>query len=416
MLRITARVSIGVLALTMGLNNTCRAVEPFHNGGTGNCDGCHTIPPQLKYSDPSSTCLGCHQAPASSVLPREPYVASNAEGTALCAQLSPGGDFCWLKRSYSWYPDRSATRQKISLGERHGHNIIALDFGYVADVVHGYAPGGNYPAGALSCISCHDPHGSYGRLADGSIRSSGPPIVASGPYNDSPSPGIDSAVGVYGMLAGKGYSPAYLAGSFMFTADPPSAVSPSSYNRAEIVSDTRVAYGIGFSEWCANCHTNIQNNQVHGAGRHPAGNAARFSAEVINNYNSYIASGNLQGYSAISYTSLVPFEMGTNDYTILKAAAGGNGANRNGPQGNANVMCLSCHRAHASGWDNMTRWNMQTEFIVYNGRYPGLDNAAPTDCSQGRTEAETSKTFYDKPAGSFATYQKSLCNKCHSRD
>ena len=28
-----------------------------------------------------------------------------------------------------------------------------------------------------------------------------------------------------------------------------------------------------------------------------------------------------------------------------------------GPDGDENVMCLSCHRAHASGWDDALRWN-----------------------------------------------------------
>ncbi len=416
MKRVRACIFISGLVLTAGLCGICRGGEGFHKGGTGSCDGCHNTPPELKYSDPSSTCLGCHQAPAGSMLPREPYVSSDTGGTVLCSQLSPGGDFCWLKRSYRWYAAGTGKAQEISPGERHGHNIVALDFGYDADIVHRTAPGGDYPATSLSCISCHDPHGRYRRLADGTIRTSGFPIVASGSYADSPSPQNETAVGVYRLLGGKGYRPASVPGLFVFTADPPAAVSPTPYNRSETFSDTRVAYGSGFSEWCANCHLRIHNDETYRAGRHPAGTAARLPPEIINHYNCYVASGSLRGNTATSYTSLVPFEMGTTDYTLLKMTADSSGASRSGPQGSANVMCLSCHRAHASGWDGMTRWNMGAEFLVYNGRYPGIDNAAPADYSQGRMEAETRKTFYDRPAGLYAPYQRSLCNQCHNKD
>lgn len=402
--------------LAAGVNGVCRGAS-FHNGGTGSCDGCHTTPPELTHSDPGSTCLGCHQAPTGLYLPRDPYVSTDPKGAFICSQLSPGGDFCWLKRSYRWHPVGMAwQREQISLGERHGHNIVALDFGYDADAAHGTAPGGNYPATSLSCISCHDPHGRYRRLADGSIATAGPPIASSGSYADGPSPAIGGAVGVYRLLGGKGYAPKALAGLYAFISNPPTAVSPPTYNRAESLFDTRVAYGKGFSEWCANCHTGIHNDGAHGSGRHPAGDDARLSAEIVGHYNSYVASGDLRGNPAVSYSSLVPFEMGTDDYTLLKSVANSSGSNRSGPQGNANVMCLTCHRAHASGWDSMTRWNMGAEFIIYNGRYPGIDNAAPVEYAQGRTESEARKTFYDRPAALFALYQRSLCNKCHNKD
>jgi len=80
-------------------------------------------------------------------------------------------------------------------------------------------------------------------------------------------------------------------------------------------------------------------------------------------------------------------------------------------------MCLSCHRAHASGWDHAMRWNMKTEFLVYNGEYPGIDGTnVPAGISQGRTRAETRKAYYDRPPTAYATSQRSLCNKCHAKD
>lgn len=386
----------------------------FHKGGTGDCQGCHTTPPALRGADPSSTCLLCHQAPAGAIQPSGHYIATDIPGSKICNQLPPGGDFCWLKMSYQWFPSgmQGLGPAETSPGERHGHNIVALNFGYSADTTLSFAPGGSYPSSSLSCISCHDPHGNFRRGADGTISSQGLPIVASGSYSSSPDPDATGTVGVFRLLGGKGYQPRYLTGDHSFTADPPVAVAPDSYNRAEDASDTRVAFGSGMSEWCRNCHTEISNGG-HG---HPSGTGALLSAEVVNNYNAYAASGELTGTAAHSYTSMVPFEMGTKDHALLKRVANSNNSDRTGPTGAATVMCLTCHRAHASGWDSITRWNMQTEFIVYEGSYPGIDDNAPPTYAQGRLAAETRKAFYERPASNYAKFQRSLCNKCHVKD
>lgn len=392
---------------------------PFHNGSNNDCQGCHTEPPQLKGSDPGSTCLLCHQAPAGLMLPREQYVSTDPNTVHLCVQLPPGGDFCWLKKTYRWSATDTmdVNSGQISRGERHGHNIVALDFDYTPDSRLITAPGGTYPSNSLSCISCHDPHGNYRRLADGTITAAGVPIIASGSYANSPNPVTGKAVGVYRMLAGKGYQPKNSIGITPFTADPPAAVAPSLYNREESFSDTRVAYGSGMSEWCSNCHPSIHNDNYPTTRSHPSGNQARLSSDVTANYNAYLASGNLRNIRESSYSSLIPYELGTKDYALLKTVADSSGRFRSGPQrGEGNVMCLTCHRAHASGWDSMMRWNMDADFIVYNGRFPGIDNSSPLQLAQGRTEAETRKNYYDRQATSFAVFQKSLCNKCHAKD
>ncbi len=83
-------------------------------------------------------------------------------------------------------------------------------------------------------------------------------------------------------------------------------------------------------------------------------------------------------------------------------------------------MCLSCHRAHASGWDHATRWNMPASgTIVFGGTWPGwnaIGDAALPANAQGRMQAETQAAMYDRDAKSYASYQKVLCNKCHAQD
>lgn len=416
--------------------------ESFHNGGMGNCDGCHSrarktgpqsaaifpssttagaipaSPYMLNGSDPGSTCLVCHAAPIGVKEPTAQYVATGSADLsspgAPPRQLTPGGDFGWLKKSYHWSKGggTDTLKDQESPGERHGHSVVAHDFGYLQDTGNLKAPGGAYPAESLSCISCHDPHGTYRRTGSGTIVTSGPPIAASGSYKDSPDPDADHAVGTFRMLAGIGYQPKSLRGDYAFRADPPAAVTPRTYNRAEADSDTRVAYGRGMSEWCQNCHTTS-----HKDGGHPAGNGAKFSDAAVKIYNSYVGSGDQKGKVAMAYNSLVPFEMGTDDYALLKRTANSDGSVREGAKGGRpNVICLSCHRAHASAWDNMARWNMKSEIIKFEGRYPGTDNHSPPEYAQGRTSQEVLWAYYGRPASAFSDYQRGLCSKCHAKD
>jgi hypothetical protein len=118
------------------------------------------------------------------------------------------------------------------------------------------------------------------------------------------------------------------------------------------------------------------------------------------------------------FNSLVPFIEGTADYAVLATHAVNNDTQLSGPAGSVDrVSCLSCHRAHASGWEFGLRYNMEGEFMVYNSLYPGTDTT-PTvpQFARGRTGAETQAAYYDRPVTQFASYQRVLCNKCHAKD
>ena len=421
----------------------------FHDGGVATCDSCHTMHNSkgnvkmskgsvgsqfnapnflLQGSDQSSTCLNCHGQPDTA--PTSYHIATYpipAAGTAP-VEMTPGGDFAWLQKSYTWTGGASN-------GSDHGHNIKAADFGFVPKTGK-VAPGGTYPADNLACSSCHDPHGKYRQSGDPTnptIGLTGGPIASSGSYTSDKTNlsvlSTGNAVGVYRLLGGVGYQPASLTGSYQFASASPSAIAPSTYNRNEATADTRVAYGQGMSEWCANCHTQIHSDVVEGATVsgltiHPAGNGAKLTAAVAANYNNYVASGNLTGTfpaGTIAYSSLVPVEEGTNNLTTLQGDANiTNATGKTAVSTSANVMCLSCHRAHASGWDQAARWNNGYEMLVVNSQYPGTDATDPgansARAAQGRTQAETQAAYYGRPVTAFATYQRSLCNKCHAKD
>jgi hypothetical protein len=404
------------------------AARAFHDGGVGSCDGCHTMHAKptgepagaslLLGSDPSSTCLNCHggSTPGGYQVLSAMISAASPPGN-----FTPGGDFGWLLRSFSWPGAQGATES--SPGRRHGHSVVANDVLLEADYDNATAPAGSYPSDRLSCISCHDPHGRYRIDGTGAVRTDGAPIVSSGSYGGRDAAAIPprGAIGVYRLLGGVGYAPRTASGVVPFSANAPVAFAPKEYNRSERSADVRVAYGAGMSEWCRNCHGFIHDSPTPGVFNHLAGNDARLNAgNELAIYNSYVRSGVLTGAQAASYTSMVPYEEGTVDRTVLASHAASDGSVLSGPStGQENVMCLSCHRAHATAWDHALRWNSPPSgYIVVAGSWPGIDvagSAGQPEFAQGRTRAETEAAMYGRLASSYAEYQKVLCNKCHGQ-
>jgi cytochrome c5 len=219
------------------------------------------------------------------------------------------------------------------------------------------------------------------------------------------------AVGAYRLLRGLGDT--WQGATFPGVAI---AVVPSTYNRTESATQTRTAYGASgtntWGNWCANCHPNM-----HSSGNyvHPVDQS--LGTGIANIYNAYVKSGDLTGSAASSFTSLVPFAENTGDIATLAGHAKNDDSQLGGPGTSDKVVCLSCHRAHATGWPEALRWNMEGEFMIYNSLYPGTDTT-PTvpQFARGRVAAETQAAYYDRPVTKFASYQRTLCNKCHAKD
>jgi predicted CXXCH cytochrome family protein len=431
--------------LVMGLTGSAFA---FHDGGVADCEGCHSMHDSykglandvatspgglapltgndnlLKGSDPSSTCLNCHGTGnklASYHVATDAAGFPSGSGDTLPVQRTPGGDFAWLKVAFSnassvngfgWYVPQTGAAESAN---EHGHHINAQDFQYYASTNVTAAPGGTYLPGDLSCTSCHNPHTNATSQGTG-------PISGSGSYGGTPDPG--TSFGVYRLLGTAGYLDAGAPSEPAFTAAAPIAVAPNTYNQGYATNQVKVAYGSGMSEWCANCHSGILNNSLDASitFRHVAGSNAILNqtiapetTTILANYNGYVNSGNLTGGTqTTSYLALVPYEEASSDYTILTPLAGNGSPTYPGPTG-GNVMCLSCHRAHASAFDSMTRFDATATFITDNvagGEYAFKNKSYE---EQKDNSGYYSAGYYDYPASNFGPAQRDLCNKCHAK-
>jgi hypothetical protein len=428
--RLSSPAGRAAAAVVIALAVMPARARAFHEGGVGECEGCHTMHNSeesipgvtsaylLRGGDASSRCLYCHAG----LVPGGVSVLTTGVPRGLPpANYTPGGDFGWLDKSYAW---STPTGLETSPPESHGHNVVAADLGLYADPATPQAPGGTYPSAQLSCISCHDPHGRF-RINAGSNTPSrtGKPIVASGSYGEGAfrQPTDATSVGTYRLLAGAGYAPKSAHNAPTFSTNPPVALSPTAFNRSERVTETRVAYGAGMSEWCGNCHGQIHTPTSSASDfLHPSGSSAKLSAGLAAIvYNMYVKTGDLTGTQSVSYSSLVPYEEGTADRTTLAMHARSDGGALSGPgTGAENVMCLSCHRAHATAWDHALRWNQRATYLVADGLWPGTDSVGSAQLpenAQGRTIAETRGAMYDRDPTRFARFQTSLCNKCHGK-
>ena len=395
-------------AVLMGLVAFASPAMAFHDGGVAHCDGCHTmhnsvngqvvrgstddasaVTNLLAASDASSVCLNCHADAG-----RQSFYHVLSEDSSY---FSPGGDFFWTTVDIQWMLRGSqVTRNGYSMG----HSLVARDFADRFQTEQDYttAPGGSYPANQLGCNSCHDPHGTkfYAQATDKL------PISGSGSFGGAAPAG--ATLGNYRLLGDRNYA---AGGGVTFVNGPPVAVSirePRVGSGGGESDGNHAAYGKGSSEWCANCHTGLLAGS--GSGKHPAGDTVKVS-RFVDNYNSYVATGNATGIKDTAYSALVPIERGVDTTATLDTAS-----TVGATAGDDNVSCLTCHRAHASAFEYATRWDMTVEFLVDSHPQAGDTVVGGTIAGDPQSVAYYNRTI----ATDFNEFQRSLCNKCHLQD
>jgi hypothetical protein len=338
----------------------------FHDAGVAYCGGCHTMHNSkdgaavdttnggagheylLKVGNSSDQCLACHASYGQ-------FYSGNGYG--------PGGDFYWLTKTFTWSEHGTHT----SAGDSHGHNVISPANGLGVDATLTHAPGGDFLSSRLSCTSCHDPHGNQSfRLLYGNV---GPGPIYDGTRYDFQNPA---------PLA-KGNSRRTFVGG-----------------GGNETNSQHTIYKSGMSDWCANCHPNFHSQNTNNF-VHPEED---LGGDMASAYNAYISTDNQQGGDEnTSYSGLVPFEaVNVNLATATPANY------THGPSGVDQVMCLTCHRAHASAFDDAGRWDFGATYMV---------DSHPMATDGGATASDAANKYYQY---SFVNNQRSLCNKCHAKD
>jgi hypothetical protein len=341
----------------------------FHDDGVAHCNGCHTMHNSesnatiisggtpgigvsaflLKTASPTDTCLLCHDRATSYGVFGTDVLTPMRNGAG-----SGAGDYVFLLED-NLNEGHGGASNPI-LGYQAGHNVVSATKGIVEDPVNTTAPGGTFLAQDLACSSCHDPHGT----------------------------------GAFRLLYGANRLVNGVSGTqYTFPNEAPVAVAIANGSVETQINHT--AYVSGMSAWCGNCHGDYHANDANLI--HPSGTA--LGATIAGIYNAYNGTTDCvnnppaggapcgTGTQASAYLALVPFE---DDGAAITSTAG--------PSATSRVMCLSCHRAHATSSTNAGRWDFNVTLLAEDGEESG-SYALPNP--------------YD-------ANQRSLCNKCHAKD
>jgi len=352
------------LLILVVLSFTAMPALAFHDQGVAHCNGCHTmhnsqdgnlVDPDsptgnawlLVDSTPSDVCLGCHADHLGEVLGDDPLAPPRLIGAGnfvflLEDNLNDGhGGGNTIEDPED--PDFGDWVNPIP-GDAAGHNINAPGHGLAADGTITTAPGGGFPASELACSSCHDPHGN----------------------------------GNFRLLYGVGQVQDGLA-TFLNPA-PFAEAGPNMHFGAGESQALHTAYWYGMSAWCGNCH-----GAFHSGGNLDHASGQTMSGGVMTNYNLYNGTSDQTGGAiASAYLAEVPFE----DATMTTTSTNGVGAG-------SRVMCLTCHRAHATSAPDAGRWDFNVTLLDEDGH---------------ESESYPIPNPFDDPN------QRSLCNKCHVKE
>jgi len=340
------------LAVAIAIGTLVAASVPaFHSDGVGACGGCHgkleTVrdgSSTLRQQDnPTDICLRCHERTHGNSWGGNPTVPGPNYG---------GGPFVFLLEDNLNDGPGGGDPLNWIRGHQAGHNVLSAVRGTARDPDWDTAPGGTYPSSNLHCTSCHDPHGKGGnfRLLYGS---------------DHPDAKVNREV-------------------FTYTTPAPQAVGIDVDGRPE--SDGHhTAYLSGMSRWCGNCHARYHDS--NGSANLNHSSESVLGTRALAMYNRYRGTGFLDGDGTDAYIAAVPLE-------FAESTTGFRGP----VPSNARIMCLTCHRAHASSGPRSGRWDFN------------IDTWADEGVASGSFKIPN-------PYGSTAGQaQGSLCEKCHGSD
>jgi len=332
-------ISFCVKAKVSGPCANCHTMHNYQGGELVSANG--TRPFLLKDS-----CAGCHTNSSGSEVivtmgevTKVPIVNTASEPLTSLA----GGNFYWVREQ----------------GDRKGHNCLSIP-GISEDQTLTEAPGKPTSASGTSCAGCHD-------------RISGCESCHSPHHHaDDSAPVVGEEGGWYRFLNSSYHGTNSTGVKGIEDDDWEYTVSSSDHNEYNGCNNPYGNEDNSMSNYCAGCHqqfhginyTDTDGNVVYDNQspwfRHPTHLALPDDPD-----KEYYYYNNPGGSGPGSYNPLVPVARDPDELSTMT------GPSSVVTPGKDQVMCLSCHRAHASPYDHLLRWD-------YDG-WPG--NGEANGCS-----------------------------------
>jgi hypothetical protein len=352
----------------------CYDCHTLHNSEDGAVVINHGGPYARLLNQPTVTdvCLACHVYPASAIFKAPAVMSTNG---SLPANIShPAGDFYW-----SLIDSKKGHNPAKSLG------VQALSM--TSDQVLIKSPGGNFSIEDWDCDSCHGPHNMFGAdvTAWRRLRRKVNGIVHTG--NETAHLGVDTDGGDQGSTD-SGHEPILSndRGDIQGTSYVNHRSDGNPLEGADLLKsygDTnKNVYRGGFSSFCSCCHGDFHggNNETESADngqtrvnsawvRHPTNIDMNDTVEGrkygINTYAKQVVNSQGTSPNPTGYDWRYPLAQPDSDFTVKVNIASMNDAGT--AIANDRIMCLTCHKAHASKYANMTRWNTNDHAFIANG-------------------------------------------------
>lgn len=337
----------------------------------------------LKRGDWTDMCLSCHKqgqnTSATAALPgveNSGWVAPivmTVDGVDPSNIAMPAGDF---------YYSNADPKKGHNPAYTKGSMSTPTSFFMASDTVLGSTPpGGTITDGEWSCHSCHGMHsrfsGSY--TAWRQIKRKVNNIVTTG--NETPSFGVETSGGGAGATAA-GYEPIKsnsrgdIVGTSYLNVRPDTNPLEGADLFADESDTNKNVYRGGFSSFCSACH-----GDFHGTLTTEGGTDNTQTAGVWMKHPTNLEMGPVSGsrkYGLTTYNAVITNVKGTNpnpsgydwkyplvqpdsNFDVTSSVTGGTLHNSD------RIMCLTCHKAHASKFENSTRWDTNQHSFIADG-------------------------------------------------
>ncbi|RJQ52028.1 MAG: hypothetical protein C4526_08875 [Nitrospiraceae bacterium] len=362
-------------------NLSCGDCHSLHGNGNSSVEANGRL---LHKKDITDLCLSCHtkgnETPSTADLPSvtdsgwTAPVVMTLDGIRPQGAAMPSGDFYWANMD-----PQKGHNPAYSKGE------TATSLSLKADSILGSTPpGGSIFQGGWSCISCHGIHDRFGSDVS-AWRQLNRKINGICVTGDVSGYGVETTNGdcaqdqnfepiksnSRGDIQGTNYMVARKDGNPVEGADLFAGESDTNKN----------VYRGGFSSFCSACHGGFHGG--NGETRTAGNNNTRDGGSWIRHPANIKMNESGSGYGILTYTAVVTNKQGTNpnpagydwkyplaqsDNTFTVQSSVASADNFSTASGESRIMCLTCHKAHATRYDNMTRWDTKTHSFIANGQ------------------------------------------------